>query len=195
MPSLSSETYPGASNRATSSSGSCSRASLWSSTRSARTRPSSGGHARASRSRSRSYAAHLLPEGIRAEALYRLGQYDEAELATRTSEATASVDDVFSQGWWRKVRAKVAARRNDVDLALNLSNGAVECLRASDSIDLHGDVLIDRAEVLRIAGRPKEAAESVTGALRLYRQKENVVSTERAEALLDEVSDGGTRAR
>lgn len=134
-------------------------------------------------------------EGIRAEALYRLGQYDEAERATRASEETASVDDVFSQAWWRKVRAKVAARRNDVGLALKLSNGAVECLRASDSIDLYGDVLIDRAEVLTIAGRSKEAAESVTGALRLYRQKGNIVSTERAEALLDEFSDGGIRGR
>jgi hypothetical protein len=55
-----------------------------------------------------------------------------------------------------------------------------------------GDVLIDRAEVLTIAGRPKEAAKSLTGALRLYRQKGNIVSTDRAEALLDELSDSGT---
>lgn len=128
-------------------------------------------------------------EGIRAEALYRLGRYDEAERATRDSEETASVDDVFSQGLWRKVRGKVAARRGDVELALRLSDGAIACLRDSDSIDLHGDVMIDRAEILRLASSPEEAQASATEALRLYEQKGNIVSAGRAQAVLDEFGE------
>ena len=128
--------------------------------------------------------------GYRAEALYRLGRYDDAERATRESEANASVDDVDAQPRWRTVRAKIAARRGDVDLALRLNSEAIEYLEGSDYLDLRGDVLLDRAEVLRVAGRVEEARASATDALRLYEQKGNIASAERAQAVLDELQDG-----
>ncbi len=132
-------------------------------------------------------------EGIRAEALYRLGRYDEADRATHESERTASADDVFSQAWWRKVRAKVALRRGELELALRLSDEALDCLRGSDSLDLNGDVLIDRAEVLSAAGRAEEARASASDALRLYEQKGNIISAGHAQAWLAELSGRAIR--
>ena len=128
--------------------------------------------------------------GIRAEALYRLDRHDDAERATRESEGTASLDDAMSQALWRTVRAKIAARRGDVELGQRLSSEAIDLLQGSDYLDLRGDVLMDRAEVVRLAGRLEEAAENVSEALRLYLQKGNIVSAEHAQAVLDELQDG-----
>jgi class 3 adenylate cyclase/tetratricopeptide (TPR) repeat protein len=125
--------------------------------------------------------------GFLAEALYRLGKYDEAERATRAGEEIASVDDILSQTLWRSVRAKLAARNGDPEGALRLANKAVELLEDSDGLDMRGDVLVNRAEVLRIAGRIEEAQADMRKALALYEQKGNAVSAGRARVALDEL--------
>jgi class 3 adenylate cyclase/tetratricopeptide (TPR) repeat protein len=133
--------------------------------------------------------------GFHAEALYRLSRYDEAERATHESEESATPDDIVSQVLWRTVRAKLAAGRGDRELALRLTDEAVELLRGSDWLDLRGDVQLDRAEVLRISGRAEEARASATEALRLYEQKGNIVSAERAQAVSDELRESVRGAR
>jgi class 3 adenylate cyclase/tetratricopeptide (TPR) repeat protein len=127
--------------------------------------------------------------GYHAEALYRLGRYDDAERATRESQEAATIADADAQARWRNVRAKIAARRGDVDLALQLNAEAAEYLERSDYLDLRGDVLLARAEVLALAGRFEEAAENITEAVRMYRQKGNIVSAERAQAELDQLRE------
>jgi class 3 adenylate cyclase/tetratricopeptide (TPR) repeat protein len=122
-----------------------------------------------------------------AEALYRLGRYDEADRATHDSEECASVDDVLSQALSRSVRAKVDARRGDLESALALSGDAVRLLEGSDGLEVRGDVFMNRAEVLRAARRVDEAETDVSEALALYEQKGNVVSAGRARAALDEL--------
>ena len=52
-----------------------------------------------------------------AEALYEQERYDEAEELTTVSESMTFPDDVTSQIAWRTVRAKVVARKGDLDLA------------------------------------------------------------------------------
>ena len=54
----------------------------------------------------------------------------------------------------------------------------------TDLLDLHGDVLVDLAEILRLAGREEEARESAEAALDLYLRKGNDVAADRARALL-----------
>ena len=49
-------------------------------------------------------------------------------------------------------------------------------------------VLLDLAEVLRLADRPGEAAGYVEQAMDLFERKGNVVSTIAARSLLDELS-------
>jgi class 3 adenylate cyclase/tetratricopeptide (TPR) repeat protein len=123
--------------------------------------------------------------GFRAEALYRLGRYDEAERSARDSETNASVDDLLSQAIWRSVSAKVAARRGDLETALALGGAAVDLLEGSDGLDVRGDVLLNRAEVHGIVGRPDAAKADVGEALALYERKGNVVSAERARRALE----------
>jgi tetratricopeptide (TPR) repeat protein len=128
--------------------------------------------------------------GFHAEALYRLGRYEEAERATRDSEETASPDDLVSHVLWRTVRAKIAADRRNHELAARLSDEALELLSGSDWLDLRGDVLMDRAAVVRAAGRVDEARPCIAEALQLYEQKGNVVSAARAKRELEELPEG-----
>jgi tetratricopeptide (TPR) repeat protein len=122
--------------------------------------------------------------GFHAEALYRLGRYDEAARSTRKSEEIASLDDVLSQVLWRSVRGKVIAQAGDPERAHTLSSEAVDLLEASDGLDMRGDVFLNRAEVLRIAGRTEEARADADKALALYEQKRNIVSARRARNTL-----------
>jgi hypothetical protein len=47
--------------------------------------------------------------------------------------------------------------------------------------------LLDLAEVLRLAGRPSDAAAAIESAIDLFERKGNVVSAERARRLLDDL--------
>ena len=60
-----------------------------------------------------SSVAHAL-----ANALYVQGSYADAEQMTRECEGASRPNDVHSQTLWRSVRAKVLARRNEIDDAL-----------------------------------------------------------------------------
>ena len=122
-----------------------------------------------------------------AEMLYRLYRYDEAEEWTRRSEDAASPDDVTSQALWRGTRAKVLACRGEADEALHLSTEAVEFARGGEHLDLLGDILADRAEVLRLLGRPDEARPWLEEALALWEQKGVVPSIEQAKRTLAEL--------
>src|SRR5918999_2561309 len=92
-----------------------------------------------------------------AEALRRLGRFDEALEATRLSEQTAAPDDVASQSQWRAVRAKIAAVQGRLDEAERLARDAVAISDATDHLNQIGYSYLSLAEVLRAAGRRAEA--------------------------------------
>ena len=83
---------------------------------------------------------------------------------------------------------KLLAHGGGVEAAERLGREAVAFAAASDFLDAHGDALVDLAEVLRLAGRPQEAASPLRHALRLYEQKGNVASASKARALLGAAS-------
>jgi class 3 adenylate cyclase/tetratricopeptide (TPR) repeat protein len=119
---------------------------------------------------------------------YARERYEEAErLAGISKEATAA-DDLISQVLWRAALAKVLARRGDVGEAERLAREAVDLMAETDELDRQGDTLLDLAEVLRMGGKDEDAAPVVAEALRLYEQKENLPSAERARALLEHPS-------
>ena len=86
------------------------------------------------------------------------------------------------------MRAKVAARRGDFETAQTLAQEAAELAEPTDAFNWSGNICLDQAEVLRLAGRPEDAAEAVGKAAELFEQKRNVVSTARARSLLSELS-------
>ena len=121
-----------------------------------------------------SSAAALL-----AHALTGLGELDEAERFSRTSEQLAAADDVFSQVLWRSARAKMRARRGDLSEAEALAREAVALAERTDLLNTHGDTLADLGEVLVLAGRPDEAAAIFAQAAEILERKGNRASLER----------------
>lgn len=116
-------------------------------------------------------------------AVYAQGRHDEAFELTRVSEDAASLEDFLSQMLWRALRARVLSRRGATSEAESLGREAVEIGQETDCIDMQGDVLMDRSEVLSRAGRAHEARETVQEALSLYERKGNVMSIAKARAL------------
>src|SRR5919201_4950969 len=106
-----------------------------------------------------------------AKAFYMQGKYDEAlEMADR-SERAAAADDVSTHVQWRGPRAKVLARRGRIKRAEQIAREAVRLAEGTDFLNLHGDALIDLAEILRIDKRAPEAAAAVANAAALYETK------------------------
>jgi class 3 adenylate cyclase/tetratricopeptide (TPR) repeat protein len=126
--------------------------------------------------------------GILADVVYRQGRYDEADSLAELSKRVTAPDDLASQMLWRSVRAKIAARRGDFDVALTLAQEAAALADPTDAFHLHGDVRMDLAEVLGLAGRPEEAAVALKWAIALYEAKGITVLAEKAHWLLSEVN-------
>jgi class 3 adenylate cyclase/tetratricopeptide (TPR) repeat protein len=115
------------------------------------------------------------------------GRYEEAESLAGIAETDAAGSDYFLQPLWRRVKARALAQRGALGSAEALAREAVRLSRESDDLDNLGDALVDLAEVMRLAGRPEEAASATEEALRLHEQKGNIVSVEKARFLLAEL--------
>ena len=118
--------------------------------------------------------------GLLAHALYALGEYDEAERYSRSSESGATPEDVLSQVLWRSARAKVLARRGAFEAAEAAAREAVAIAEPTDLLNTRGDALLDLAEVLALAGRADEAHAAARDAAERYDRKGNLPSLERA---------------
>jgi tetratricopeptide (TPR) repeat protein len=125
---------------------------------------------------------------VLAQAVYRQGRYREAEGLTRTSEEASHLNDVFAQVTWRPVRAKALARRGQLEEAERVADEAITFAAESDFLNARGDALLDFAEVLEIASRPRDGLPMIEEAMELYEQKGNVVSASRARARLQQLA-------
>ena len=122
-----------------------------------------------------------------ADALFLQGERDEdalrlTELAERSATPGVADEDIG----WRRVRAKLLARRGELEEAERLAREAAARAALTDLLDDHAQVLADLAEVLRLGGRRKESAKAIDEAIHLYERKGNVVAAETLRALLAE---------
>jgi hypothetical protein len=85
---------------------------------------------------------------------------------------------------YRLTRARLAAAAGRHADAEELARAAVAVVEETDLLDLHGDALLELAEVLRLAGREPEARDEAERSLALYELKGNTVAADRARALL-----------
>ena len=111
--------------------------------------------------------------------LYDLGQHAEAAEYVEISRSTGSIDDVINEVLWRRAAAKLCAQRGEGADALRLATEAVALMEPGDSLEEHGDALVDLAEVLRLIGHAADGVEPLQRALALYERKENIVSARR----------------
>jgi predicted ATPase/DNA-binding SARP family transcriptional activator len=122
-----------------------------------------------------------------AESLYAQGRYEEAERLVEEAAATAIEDDLIDQVSLRIIGAKLRARRGEFDAAERQSHEAKEIAPSWDE-RLLGEVLVGRAEVLILAGKPDDAAEALSEAVRLYEERRAKPLAERARKQLEELA-------
>jgi predicted ATPase/DNA-binding SARP family transcriptional activator len=122
-----------------------------------------------------------------AESLYAQGRYEEAERLVEEAAATAIEDDLIDQVSLRIIGAKLRARRGEFDAAERQSQEAKEIAPSWDE-RLLGEVLVGRAEVLILAGKPDDAAEALSEAVRLYEERRAKPLAERARKQLEELA-------
>ncbi len=120
-------------------------------------------------------------------AVYEQGRYEDAcELLAVIDELPAPTD--FE---WRIKRtgvpARLLARRGRLEEAERLAREGVAIGKSGEFVVLHADVLLDLAEVLRLAGRPEEAADAAEQALALYDRKGVAPSAASARSLVEEL--------
>jgi tetratricopeptide (TPR) repeat protein len=120
------------------------------------------------------------------EVVLAQGRDEEALLLTERwrPERLTLPEDADAQTHWRRVRAKVLARRGEFDEAERVGREAVAIASATDVLELRAQALADLGEVLRLAGRPDESAAPLKEAIALYDEKGNVVEIRRLRGLL-----------
>jgi class 3 adenylate cyclase/tetratricopeptide (TPR) repeat protein len=120
--------------------------------------------------------------------LYELGRDDDALRCTEEGERATGPADLVSNVDWRRVRAKVLARRGETARAEELVREAVRMAETSiDDLHMQDKVFRDAAEVLRLAGRPAEGIPFAQRALEVQERKGNIAGVNRARSLLQEL--------
>jgi DNA-binding SARP family transcriptional activator/class 3 adenylate cyclase/tetratricopeptide (TPR) repeat protein len=128
--------------------------------------------------------------GLLARAVCAQGRYDEAERLTGESKEAARPNDIHSHILWRTTRAQVLAHKGDLESAEALAAEAVGFAAKSDFLDSHADALMVLAELRMQAGHKEDAVAHAREAIRLYEQKENRLSAERARSRLRAIEQG-----
>jgi tetratricopeptide (TPR) repeat protein len=116
-----------------------------------------------------------------AEALYKQGRDDEAERVIEVIEELAAADDLVPQVLGRSVRAKILAKRGELEDAEELGREVVRLAENTDFPELKASTALDLAEVLDAADKTDEAQELVSRARELYERKGNVVAAQQTE--------------
>jgi class 3 adenylate cyclase/tetratricopeptide (TPR) repeat protein len=124
-----------------------------------------------------------------AEAVYRLGRYDEALELAAESERAAPPGDLMSLGTLHSVRAKALSALGRLAEAEASARTAIEYSERSDFANLRTLAQLDLAEVLTAAAKEEEARAGLERALGIAEQKGNLVlaaeASRRLERLLE----------
>jgi class 3 adenylate cyclase/tetratricopeptide (TPR) repeat protein len=119
--------------------------------------------------------------------LYQQGRYDEALEFAEMADRNAARGDMEPQLWFRGVRAEVLARTGELEAADRAAREVVKMAERTDWLNFQGDVFLDLAEVMRLSGRPNDAADAAEQAVDRFERKGNVVAAGLARALVGEL--------
>lgn len=138
---------------------------------------------------------HLLEMGDRAfleaalaQGCYALGRFEEAEL---NAERAIAGGRRVAQSLGRGVLAKVRARQGRLTEAEALAREAVASFEGTDFLIDHATVLMDLAEVFRLAGKTEEAISTARKAFDLFELKGDIVSAAAAQSMLEVLVTSG----
>jgi predicted ATPase len=127
--------------------------------------------------------------GRLANVLYAQGRLDEAYQMTEEAEAAAAHDDIDAQARWRAARAKLLARRGEFPTAQRLADEAEALVSPTSWAAVKARMLMDKAEVNKLAGAPEHAAASLRAAVRIYQDHHAAPLADRAKAALASLTD------
>jgi tetratricopeptide (TPR) repeat protein len=122
--------------------------------------------------------------------IYAQGRYEDAWSEVRR------IDEVPAAGeaeWLVKrhgIHARLLARRGRFEEAERRARESLAVAAQTDMLWFHGDVLMDLAEVLRLADRTRDAAEAASEALALYERKGMIPYARGARELLECLTAG-----
>ena len=119
-----------------------------------------------------------------ADVLYVQARYDEAEHWVGVARDHAAATDLDAQMHLRSVDGKLQARFGNFADAEDAARAAVALSEQTDALNDCAQVLLDLAEVLRLAGRQDESREPTAAAVALYERKGNTVAADRARSIL-----------
>ena len=122
-----------------------------------------------------------------AVAILEQGRDEEAEDFAKLSAELAASGDLVTQIRWRRVCARVLARRAEFRGAETLAREALAIAEATDFVNDRADALVDLSHVLEASRQWDDAAAAASGALRLYELKGNVVAAAATRFRLGEV--------
>ena len=94
---------------------------------------------------------------------------------------------MLSQVLWRTARAKILARRGELEPAEALAREAVGRGEPTDLLGTRADALVDLAEVLALAGRREDSLAALGEASELYERKGNLTALALARARVREL--------
>jgi predicted ATPase/class 3 adenylate cyclase len=112
-----------------------------------------------------------------AAVIFEQGRDAEADDFARLSAELAASGDLVTQVRWRRVRARVLARRGEIVSAEALAREALLIAEATDFINDRADALVDLSHVLGASRRGDDAVAAAVEALRLYQLKGNLVAS------------------
>jgi tetratricopeptide (TPR) repeat protein len=121
-----------------------------------------------------------------AQSLYAVGRFEEAELR---AQVAVDADDDLPRFVGLGALARVRAQQGRVDEAERMAREAVAYFAGTDYSTDRTGVLMDLADVLRMAERPQEAAAIVYEALDLFEAREDAVSAGQARELIAELAN------
>ena len=119
-----------------------------------------------------------------ARAYVLVGDLGEAERWAAHAREVGATEDAFTQATWRQALALVRAKSGDHEEAERLGREAVAIIDTTDNLSGSGDVRMDLAEVLTLAGKSEDAADELTAAIERFERKGNLVLTGRARERL-----------
>ncbi|MCI0429261.1 MAG: AAA family ATPase [Rhodospirillales bacterium] len=116
------------------------------------------------------------------------GRDEEAEALAEVSARLGAAGDLLTQIRWRRVRARVLARRAEIQAAEALAREALAIAETTDFVNERADALIDLSHVLEESRRCDEAVAAASGAVHLYELKGNVVAAAAARLRVGELT-------
>ena len=122
--------------------------------------------------------------GLLARTLFLGGDLQGADHFSQVALDLADEDDVDAQVRSRSVQARLRATRLD-EGALPIAEALVEQAGGTADLELRADVMLDLAEITSALRGWESAEPPLREALRLYKEKGDVVSSERVKRMLE----------